>query len=135
MAINIDENQFDFKYTRSAGPGGQNVNKLNTRVTLFFDVKNCPQLSGSQKKRLLNKLSGRIDKNGVMRVSSQRHRTQKANQNAATQRFYELIQNALKTKPLRKKTKPPRKAKEKRLAEKKKRSQIKNLRKPPTANN
>lgn len=124
----ISSGELVFKHSRSSGPGGQNVNKVNTRVTVFFDVPNCRSLSESQKKRILKKLSSRADKNGVIRVASQRHRTQKANQNAAVQRLGELLKQALTTKPVRKKTKVPFSAIQRRLEAKKHRSQLKNQR-------
>ena len=124
----IDPGQLIFKYSRSSGPGGQNVNKLNTRVTLFFDVTNCATLSPSQKKRILNKLATRADKNGVVRVVSQKYRTQNANRRAAIERLTSLIADALKRKLRRRKTSVPKWAKEKRLTEKKKRSKLKKLR-------
>lgn len=124
----IDPGQLVFKYSRSSGPGGQNVNKLNTRVTLFFDVANCSTLSPSQKKRVLNKLSTRADKNGVVRVVSQKYRTQNANHRAAIERLTSLIADALKRKPRRRKTSVPKWANQKRLTEKKMRSKLKKLR-------
>jgi ribosome-associated protein len=127
-SIKLSENDFSFQYSRSSGPGGQNVNKLNTRVTLFFDVPNCSALSDSQKNRILKKLSTRSNKDGIIRVVSQKYRTQNANRRAAIERLAELITKALKTNPRRKKTAVPRWAKEKRLAEKKKRSKLKKLR-------
>ncbi len=124
----IDPGQLIFKYSRSSGPGGQNVNKLNTRVTLFFDVTNCATLSSSQKKRILNKLATRADKNGVVRVVSQKYRTQNANRRAAIERLTSLIADALKRKLRRRKTSVPKWANQKRLTEKKKRSKLKKLR-------
>ena len=74
----IPADEFTFKASRSSGPGGQNVNKVNTRVTVFFDVAASAYLSGSQKQRILNVLSSRAGRNGVIRAVSQKHRTQKA---------------------------------------------------------
>ncbi len=121
----ISAEELVFKRSRSSGPGGQNVNKVNTRVTVFFDVSNCQSLSAAQKKRILKKLAGRADKNGVIRVASQRHRTQKANQNTAVERLRELLKQALTRKPVRKKTKVPFSAIQRRLEEKKRRSLLK----------
>ena len=68
--ITIREDELVFKTSRSGGPGGQNVNKLNTRVTLFFDVARCEGLSEMQKRQILARLSGRADKHGVIRIAS-----------------------------------------------------------------
>jgi ribosome-associated protein len=124
----ISEEVLVFKASRSGGPGGQNVNKVNTRITLFFDVAECEVLSDIQKKRVLARLSTRADKNGIIRVVSQKFRTQKANRRAAVERLQELLKGALKTKPVRKKTKVPERARLRRLEEKKRRSMLKKQR-------
>jgi len=126
--IEFSEDDFIFRYSRSSGPGGQNVNKLNTRVTLFFDVSQCGVFSDSQKRRILKKLSTRANKSGVIHVVSQKFRTQKANRRAAAKKLSELLTEALRKKPIRRKTQVPRWAKEKRLQEKKQRSRLKQQR-------
>jgi len=126
--LTISEDELTFQASRSSGPGGQNVNKVNTRITLFFDVVCSRNLSDTQKKRILSRLSTRIDKNGQLRVVSQKFRTQKANRNAAIERFEQLLAEALKTRPIRKKTKVPYAAKQKRLDEKRKRGLLKRQR-------
>ena len=126
--IEIDEGQLVFKFTRSGGPGGQNVNKVNTRVTVYFDVTNCDSLTNIQKRQVLSRLKTRSDKAGVLRVVSQRHRTQKANRVAAVERLIWLLEEALETKPKRRKTKVPRHAIEKRLKQKRHRSLLKSQR-------
>ena len=124
----ISEDEFVFKASRSGGPGGQNVNKVNTRITLFFDVGGCAGFSEIQKRRILARLSTRADKNGIIRVVSQKYRTQKANRRAAVERLQELLRGALKTRPVRKKTKVPERARLRRLEEKKRRSMLKRQR-------
>ena len=126
--IEICEEKITFKFSRSGGPGGQNVNKVNTRVTLLFDVANAASFSDSQKKQILRRLATRADKDGVIRVISQKYRTQKANRKAAIERLQELLRGALETRPVRKKTKVPRSVKEKRLEEKRRRSMLKQQR-------
>lgn len=126
--ISIREDKIVFKASRSGGPGGQNINKLNTRIMLFFDVANCDSFSDRQKRRILKRLATRADKNGVIRVVSQKHRTQKANRTAAVERLQQLLADALKTRPVRKKTKVPGAVKERRLEEKKRRSLLKRRR-------
>ncbi len=126
--ISIREDELIFKASRSAGPGGQNVNKVNTRITLFLDVANCESFSDVQKRRILSRLATRADKNGLVRVASQRFRTQKANRRAAVERLQQLLAEVLKTRPVRKKTKIPYAAKQRRLEEKRRRSLLKRQR-------
>ncbi len=126
--ISIPEDELVFRASRSGGPGGQNVNKVNTRVTLFFDVGNCESLSEEQKRRIMTRLKTRTDKNGVLRVVSQKHRTQRANRNAAVERLQGLLTDALKTRPVRKKTRVSYAAKQRRLEEKRRRSMLKQQR-------
>ena len=73
--VDIPEGELDFSTSRSSGPGGQNVNKVSTRVTLLWDVDGSPSLSPEQRERLHARLAGRINRAGVLRVGSQRHRT------------------------------------------------------------
>ncbi|MCH7557475.1 MAG: aminoacyl-tRNA hydrolase [Planctomycetes bacterium] len=126
--ISIREDELIFKASRSSGPGGQNVNKVNTRITLLLDVANCESFSDVQKRRILSRLATRADKNGLVRVASQRFRTQKANRRAAVERLQQLLAEALKTRPMRKKTKIPYAAKQRRLEEKRRRSLLKRQR-------
>ncbi len=126
--ISIREDELIFRASRSGGPGGQNVNKVNTRITLFFDVANCESFSDVQKRRILSRLSTRADKNGLIRVVCQKFRTQKANRIAAVERLQQLLAEALKTRPARKKTKVPYAVKQRRLEEKRRRSLLKQQR-------
>ena len=126
--IVIRREEIVFKFSRSSGPGGQNVNKVNTRVTLFFDLANAAGFTDVQKSRILRRLATRANKNGVIRVVCQRERTQKANRECAVERLVELLREALKRRAVRKETSVPKWAKEKRLAEKKRRSQLKQQR-------
>lgn len=124
----IDERDVAFEYSRSSGPGGQNVNKVNTRVTLLFDVGACGGLSEEQRARIRKRLGTRISREGVLRVVSQRFRTQAANKEAAIGRFAELLGEALRPRPVRKKTRVPRGAVERRLEAKKRRGALKEQR-------
>jgi len=126
--VEIPERLLTFRFSRSSGPGGQNVNKVSTRVTLLLDIGNCPALTEAQKTRIGSRLKTRISKDGVLRVISQRHRTQAANKNAATTKLIELLADALETKPHRRKTKTPAYAVRRRLEEKKRRSTLKKQR-------
>ena len=111
-----------------AGRGGQNVNKLNTRVTVFFDVANTACFSNIEKLRIMNELRTRVNKDGVIHVVSQRHRTQRANREAAVERLGELLAGALKRAPRRGKTGVPGWSRQRRLEDKKRRSTLKRQR-------
>jgi len=127
--VPIPEGELVFKASRSSGPGGQNVNKLNTRVMVLFDVAGSPSLSDQQKQQVLSRLVRRIDKEGVLHVAAQKHRSQEANRRAAVERLQQLVQEALQPVPVRRKTKAPAAARERRLQEKKQRSDRKQQRK------
>lgn len=107
--------EIQFITSRSGGPGGQNVNKVNSKVELRFDVRNSSLLSDEQKETLLIKLSGKISLEGVLSVVSQRERSQLANKEDAVSKFYSLISKALRPVKPRKRTKPTRSSVEKRL--------------------
>lgn len=101
------------------------VNKVSSRVTLWFDVANSPSLSPDQKELLMRRLATRIGKDGVLRVISQQTRSQMENKELATERFAELLRDALKQMPMRKKTRVSKGAKLRRLEEKKQRGILK----------
>lgn len=129
--VSIPLSELRFTASRSSGPGGQNVNKVSTRVTLLFDVVNSPSLPDHEKQLILDHLRTRINKDGVLRVVSQKYRTQGSNRNAAIERFALLLRESLQEAPPRRRTKIPRVAKERRLAWKKYRSRIKARRSKP----
>lgn len=124
----ISEDKLTFRFSKSGGPGGQNVNKVNTRATLFFDIAGNNELSVNQKSRILKRLGPRIDKNGILRVVSQKYRTQTANRKEAIRRLEELLKNTLKRETPRIKTAVSEKEKLKRREEKKRRSALKQQR-------
>ena len=126
--LSIPESLLTFTFSRSSGPGGQNVNKLNTRVCVSLDIANCPYLSDFRKQKIRRSLKGRIDKQGVLSVVCQEYRSQHANRNAVMRQMAELIAEALKPVKTRKTTKLPKSAIEKRLREKKQRSLLKKQR-------
>jgi len=123
--LDIPDGELVFTTSRSSGPGGQNVNKVSTRVTLLFNVEESPNLSAQQRTLLRERLPGRINKDGILRVVSQRHRTQLANREAAVQRFVDLLGEALVDAPERIPVALPGAVNEKRLEEKRRRSRIK----------
>jgi ribosome-associated protein len=129
----IPEEDVSFATSRSGGPGGQNVNKLETRVALRFDLAGSSSLSEEQKARLRERLATRITKEGILQVTSQRHRTQGANREAAVERFAELLRDNLREEAPRKKTRPSRAAKARRLDSKRRQSQRKKDRAAPSS--
>ncbi|MCI0499501.1 MAG: aminoacyl-tRNA hydrolase [Planctomycetales bacterium] len=124
----IPSQYLEASYSRSSGPGGQHVNKLNTQVHLFLDIAKCPCFSEAQKNKLRTALKARIDKQGILQVSCQQYRSQVANRNTAMERMADLIRAALKPVRMRKKTSVPKRAVEKRLQDKSARAKIKQAR-------
>jgi ribosome-associated protein len=121
----IPDEEVSFATSRSGGPGGQNVNKLETRVTVRFDVVGSPSLSEEQRQRILERLATRVTRAGIFHVTSQKHRTQADNREAAVARFAELMAEALREEAPRKPTRVPKAAKRRRLDEKRRQGQRK----------
>jgi len=121
----IPFSELKFTASRSSGPGGQNVNKVNTRITLWFDVANSPSLTDCQKELIKNRLPTRINKEGLLRVVSQKHRTQASNRDEAVKRIASLLGESLQEELFRKKTTMSRVVRNRRLDDKKHRSRIK----------
>lgn len=121
----IPESELTFRASRSSGPGGQNVNKVNSRISIEFDLDGSPSLSDDQKARIREKLAARISTEGILQVSSQKFRTQRGNRDEAIAQFARLLRSALHEKRKRKKTRVSKAAKQKRLDDKKARAQLK----------
>lgn len=124
----IPESELSFRASRSSGPGGQNVNKVNSRITIEFDLDRSPSLSDDQKQKIREKLRARISTEGILQVSSQKFRTQRGNRDEAIAQFARLLRSALHEKPKRKKTKVSKAAQQRRLDDKKARAQLKRTR-------
>ena len=125
----IPESEFRFSTSRSGGPGGQNVNKVNTRVEVRFNIGKSSLLSDHEKELIITTLKNRINIEGELIITSQSERTQLLNKRKATARLYKLVSAALTEKPERRATAPTLSSKTERLERKKKRSTIKRLRK------
>ena len=112
--------EFDFQTSRSSGPGGQNVNKVETRVTLRFRVASSELLYQREKERLRLKWKNKLTSDGELLVSAEKHRSQHKNKEEAIKLFKKLLTKAFTDPKPRKKTKPSKTAIKKRLDAKKK---------------
>lgn len=125
----IPAGEVRFRFSRASGPGGQNVNKRSTKVELLFDVRGSAALSPTQRERILHKLSSRTDEDGILRIVADEARTQGRNREMAVERFRELLAEALKPPPpKRRKTRPSKASVNKRIESKKRRSDTKRTR-------
>ncbi len=124
----IPDDEITFTASRSSGPGGQNVNKVSSKVTLLFDVAASTALTPDQKNAVSSKLRQRINKDGILRVTSQRTRSQDANRQEVRNRFANLILSALEAPSPRIETKTTFAANQRRLHKKRVRTTIKRLR-------
>ena len=126
--LRLPPSEVQYRTTRSSGPGGQHVNKTETQVELLFDVAHSPSLSDDQRQRILSKLKNLIDQDGVLHLTAQSERSQLRNREIVTARFREVVAAALRVPKKRRPTKPSAASKAKRLDSKKRRGQIKQLR-------
>ena len=123
--LSIPESELEFTASRSSGPGGQHVNKTNTRVALRFNVEASARLSREQKRRIRSRLARRIARDGTLRVVSQVHRSQLANREAAEERLAALLRAALIPPKVRKKLELPEDRKRRRREDKRRHSEVK----------
>lgn len=126
--LEIPEGELDEQFVRSGGPGGQNVNKVASKVVLRFSVRASACLSDSQRGRLLARLGSRLNAEGELVIHASRHRDQARNRADARERLAELLRDGLKQGRRRRATRPTRGSVERRLAAKKRRSETKRRR-------
>ncbi len=129
--INSLLNEVSFNFSRSGGKGGQNVNKVETKVELIFNITDSEHLNIEQKQKILLNLKNRIDKDGNIRIISQSERFQTANRKKVIQKFESLLEKSLKKKKKRIKTKIPETVKIGILESKRKHSEKKKERRKP----
>jgi ribosome-associated protein len=127
-SIHLDEREIQLIFTRSPGPGGQNVNKVSSAVQLRFDVLNSPSVPEDVRQRIMRLAGKRLTREGILIIEASQYRTQEQNRQAAVDRLVRLIRQASLPPRPRLKTRPSRAAVQRRLEAKRKRSEIKNMR-------
>lgn len=131
MDQNILLSELSYKAVRSSGAGGQNVNKVASKVVLTFDLKNSFALTDEEKELALKKLKSKLTLDGILILNCDEDRSQLKNKAIVTKRFQEIIQKSLVVPKERKATKVPKSVVEKRLKDKSSVSEIKQNRKKP----
>lgn len=129
--VAIPLSELAFRYARSSGPGGQHVQRTETKVELLFDLAGSPSLSEAQRALAISRLGGRIDQAGVLHLTSQAGRSQLENRADVIERFRRLLAAALKPPRVRRPTRPTAAARQRRLEEKRRHGQAKQQRKRP----
>jgi ribosome-associated protein len=132
--LELDEREISFKFIRSSGPGGQNVNKVATAVLLRFNINNSPSLSHAIKMRLKRLAGTKVSTDGELAIKATTHRTQERNKQDALDRLYDLLRRASIAPKKRRKTKPTKSSIERRISTKKLRGKSKSLRSGKIAN-
>lgn len=132
MTVIIPEDELEFRFYRSGGPGGQNVNKVATAVQMRFDALNSPSLNEGTRSRLMKLAGSRLTLEGVILINAVRFRTQERNRADAIARLQAMVDEASVVPVYRVPTRPTRASKERRLVGKAKRSGIKSGRGKPT---
>jgi ribosome-associated protein len=130
-SLSIPMEELSFHFSRAGGPGGQHVNTSETRVELRFDVRRSPSLSEWQRERILERLGTYIDSDGVLHLFAASRRSQRQNRQEVIERFQKLLAQALRPRRPRLPTQPHPAARERRLTAKRRRSEIKRLRRLP----
>lgn len=126
--IAIPVSELSFRYARSSGPGGQHVQRTETKVELLFDLAGSPSLSGEQRRLALSRLGGRVDRQGILHLVSQTGRSQADNRADVLDRFRRLLAATFRPAKARRPTRPTPAARQQRMEQKRQRSQAKRLR-------
>ncbi len=129
--ISIPHREFELSFSRSPGPGGQNVNKLNTKVTLHWNLNESPSIATPIKKRLHSEYAGRINKQGFIVITSHRFRDQGRNIEDALNKLKGMILAVAEEPAVRRPTRPTRASKHRRLDEKRRHAEKKRSRRDP----
>lgn len=127
----VPGHEIRLSHSTSGGPGGQHANKVATRVELRWDVASSASLGPRQRARIMQGLRGRIDNSGILRLSSDRYRSQLRNREDVLDRLAALVAGALKPAKKRVSTAPSAGARERRLRDKRRRGEIKRARRAP----
>ncbi|MCC6712748.1 MAG: aminoacyl-tRNA hydrolase [Candidatus Dadabacteria bacterium] len=128
--IVIPDDEISLEFVRASGPGGQNVNKVSTAVQLRFDAAGSESLAPDVRERLLKIAGNRATDEGVVIIEAKRFRSQEKNRKDAVDRLAEMVRKAAVKPTPRRKTRPTVSSREKRLSQKKRRSEVKRLRRP-----
>ena len=131
LTASLLNSELNFSASRSSGPGGQNVNKVNTKVTLKFDVARSEVLSENEKDLISKKLASHVTKDGILLLTAQDKRSQLENKEAVVRKLEKLLAKAFAKRKVRKPSKPSKGAIQNRITEKKQRSEKKKWRQKP----
>lgn len=131
--LSLGESEIQYEFVRAAGPGGQNVNKVATAVQLRFDVAHSPSLPEEVRQRLTRLAGKRLTAEGVLIIEARRFRTQEQNRQDALDRLTGLIRRAAEPPKPRRQTRPTAASQQRRLAGKRRRSEVKHTRRSTPA--